>query len=215
VVATPWRTLSVRRLRSLIHVGHLDRPLTKSDASYEGLGLSVSLDPDAWESITPLGGGRWHLTLVTPGPTAFVDYHRLSPRRRRALTACAITLGWLQETDQFEARYYDDELEAEIAVLFPTHAAAAAEYAEEDYTIVPRRVWVATAALQTLWQHRFTGRLSDGMAEEVAHTLVLEATGLFDGVWWSDDSDPIRLSAPRGVVFQSRLSRWHAVPIDR
>jgi hypothetical protein len=207
---SPWRCLPVRRLREVLHVGNLDRALKRSDNSYEGLGLSISLDPAAWESITPLAGPRWVLHATHARP-AFVDYHRLSRRRRAALTRIATTLGWLTATAQFEASYFDDELERRVAFLFATRADAEAEYENPAFaTITPRTVHVATPTLQALWRLRFTSALGDGMAEEVAHTLVLEGTGLFDGIWWPDDDDPVGLSAPRGALFQSRLAHWTA-----
>jgi hypothetical protein len=30
----------------------------------------------------------------------------------------------------------------------------------------------------------------------------------YDGVWWNEDLSPANYSAPRGVIFQSRLDEW-------
>jgi hypothetical protein len=206
----PWRKLPTLHFAELVHVGSLDAPLKRTASSYEGLGLSVCLDPEVWEAITPLGGPRWLLIpRDTRRETEFVDYHRLSKRQRAAITRVAVRVGWLRATDQFELRSYDEEFERTVCSIHATRADAESERGDtEGGRISPRTVFVATLSLQALWRLRFTHPLSDSMAEEVAHTLILEARGRYDGVYWDDDDDPVRLSAPRGVIFQSALQRW-------
>jgi len=42
---------------------------------------------------------------------------------------------------------------------------------------------------------------------------VLETSSDVDGAWWNEELDPAALSAPRGVIFQTKLPEWGVYPI--
>jgi len=49
---------------------------------------------------------------------------------------------------------------------------------------------------------------------ELAILKLMMDEGQHDGVWWYDDHDPTGLSAPRGVIFPTRLNEWDRRCVD-
>lgn len=39
-------------------------------------------------------------------------------------------------------------------------------------------------------------------------TIFVEKTTNYDGIWWNDRLDVLDYSAPRGVIFNSKLNNW-------
>jgi hypothetical protein len=54
------------------------------------------------------------------------------------------------------------------------------------------------------------GRAPLVLAEDFALLAYAEDVIGLDGLWWQDRYSPRRLSAPRGVIFSSRLSEWRS-----
>lgn len=182
----------------LYHVGSLD-PSDKRESSLEGAGLSVSQVPEAWEEIARLGSAPWW-AFEREG-NHFVDAHSLSPEQRERIVDWGVEKGYVRRSDRWKVSWYDDELDEEVFLLFDTEEEALDEECgppERVKDVVPTETFPDPA-----------GRLN---ADQVIVAVWAEEETDFDGVYWDDRLDPVRLSAPRAVIFKSRLGRWKSRP---
>ena len=96
---------------------------------------------------------------------------------------------------------------------FPTQEEAELEMGDTgDGRVEEVDGFVATPKLKKAWKKDFTGNIPDPLSIGVLYAL--EESTDFDGAWWNEDLDPWRLSAPRGVIFRSRLPEWTSKKID-
>ena len=190
------------------HVGTLDRADKGAVApSWEGSGLSVSLDPDAWIRIAKLGGQPiWTLTREAG---AFVDAHRIDGASRTALLDWGRRRGLVADSGVFEVSWWDPEWHGQVAALFADAADAAAEAAELGGQLRSTMRALATRELLTR-----TGQHADAPTDalELLLPVYTESATDLDGVWWDDLDDADRLSAPRGVIATRHVNRWTATP---
>jgi len=209
---------------TLWHTGFMD-PARKGTGSYEGHGLSVSRDPDDWRRIARLSGEDW--VLEKPGHR-FLDIHELTDKQKATIFDWAIERGLLEQITIYEAVQWDSEFECETATLHYTYEDALKELpvfqrgdqwvwdnidetplepGEFDDMIRESDGHVATPELIAMMKASgddVMGRL----AEEYAIIAYAEQVLDLDGVWWEDDHDPSKLSAPRGVIFPGKLASW-------
>lgn len=180
--------------------------------SLEGTLLSVSEHPRAWRKIARLGGGTTYMLSRRDGKSgAFVDRHSLSPAAVARListsglaTPVPVYVFSREESDE----YGDDQT---YEMVFATRRAAEREAEGTDGTVTERSGWKASPELSRRWATAFTGKLGPDLLADFALMEAIEALGEYDGMWWKEDLDPWSLSAPRGGIFQSRLSGW--VPV--
>jgi hypothetical protein len=207
-------TLPCRSFRTLWHQGSFN-PSDKGvrGPSYEGAGLSVSVDPDAWEQIARLGGlPRWRLTRADDTPGRFVNFHRLSAAQLAALAQAGSSRGWLERAVRHKVSWADPETNDARFCLFADSERAKDEaddmrqWAEEVSTQVTE-MDVATALLEGIARQP----VSDDLALEMVLTSLVEEVDFLDGVWWADRLDPDALSAPRGCISLRALPRWASV----
>ena len=196
------------KLDAVFHVGTLDAAQkgTYHRRSQEGNGLSVSLHPHEWAQIAKLGGGRLYRLEKHDG--VFLDYHRITPRLRRALEAWTLDQGWAQLGTRWRVEWYDSEQADRRYLLVESQEAAQAEFGsfvgDASATMKPVQVFCATAKL--------IERI--GFAPDPIETLDLTTTcwvedcTALDGVWWEDTLSPDDLSAPRGVINLKSLPAW-------
>ena len=207
------RTLKKKRVW---HVGSPKSARRKASSSQEGTLLSVSEYPRAWERITRLSGDTWMLVRADGKPGVFVNAHAIPEKTVNALLASS---GLVAPTTQYVLRTEGSSEYEEEYVHESVHATLAQARAEADEdsledgtaTIERRQGWKATPELTKRWRAVFSRPLSASLVPDFALTQVLEATGLYDGMWWNDRLDPDILSAPRGGIFQSRLGEWIAI----
>lgn len=191
------------------HIGHLDQPRQPGRShgvQAEGTGMAVSECPETWRGIGLLEGDVWVCRPITRPVGKFISYHELSPVQKRVLSRKGVVEGWLVPATRYRA-YYEDEDEEPRYEDFDTPEEAHAEY--EDAHVETVQGYKASARLDGIW-YGITRREAGGFAEELAHLLILEGIGKYDGVWWYDRYIP-KLSAPRGVIFQTRRAYWHCV----
>jgi hypothetical protein len=215
--------IPVYLIREVYHVGskpNMDpsRQKRRTD-SYEGPGLSVSVDPDAWEAIAQLGGQAWWVLQRKDGKEGrFVDMLTLSKSSKwKELRHTAEARGWLDTSARcWRFSFYDDEIDDIVGYNLAT-LAEAQEEAEvfEGGQITEIPIAAPLAPLKKRWSKFFLEPFDpiSGMAEEFAVLQLLEEMG-FDGAWWNERLDPAALSAPRGVIFVNRLPEWCATLAD-
>lgn len=185
----------------LSHVGTLEASAKKS-FSYEGQGLSVSEHPEDWQRIARLGGDtHW----FSNQEARLLDFHELSNEQRADIYAYAEQRGWVEPAEVYIVTRYDDEFDEEMEMRFLNREEAegeAGEWDDEDSVRVEQSYVYAD--------------MPDSTARpgEVASLGVLAASWVgeqrpdLDGVWWEDDLDPSKLSAPRGVIVPQRIEAW-------
>lgn len=187
------------RKRGLSHVGTLD-PSAKKSYSYEGQGLSVSQNPDEWQRIARLSGDVHRFNREAQ----LLDFHSLSESQRLDIAAYAQEHGWVEPADTYVVSYYDDEWESEMTMRFTDQGEAedeAAALGADEPTI--ERSYVYTQMPDSTAR---AGEEAD--LGVVAAAWVGEQRPDLDGVWWEDDLDVSRLSAPRGVIVPQRIEAW-------
>lgn len=193
--------LPVTSIERVWHVGDMDLS-SKSSFSLEGNGLSVSQHPDAWEQIAQLGGAPWW-ALCKPS-ASFCDAIELSTEQQAEITRWGIESGWVELVDRFRVSYFDEELEDEV--YYYTSDATDADEGEE------------VAAVQVISPTpSMTTRLSvhcdaDVGCFDLLLSLYVEDETDLDGIWWYEELDPARYSAPRGVIVPTRLDGWLVEP---
>lgn len=199
---------------TVYHIGKLDQPRRPRTTSYEGWGLSIGRNPQDWARVAGgvSGGEPWRLEKKDGTRACFVDMHRLTGADRRAIEQRARQRGWLETTPvtTWCVDYWDDEYEEERYMCFAEEGAAREEvdWMEGAASVEKTQRPQATPALRQRWRRWFSGDLEPDQVGEAAVMAVLEDDGRYEGLWWEDTYDPMRLSAPRGAIFQKRLPRW-------
>src|SRR5271166_2856130 len=112
-----------KSFKKLWHVGSMN-PNDKRDDSYEGAGLSVSVNPEEWQEIARIGGDLWELTKAG---NKFVNYHRLSKAQKQQIANWGVQNGYATPAELWRHSYYDDELEEWRYSDFDTKQKAEAE----------------------------------------------------------------------------------------
>lgn len=197
-------TLSCVARPRVYHVGTLNATdKGVRGGSYEGKGLSVSTEPDAWVEIAQLGGLPTH-TLKKKG-SRFLDYYALVKGNKQALYAWGRQHGHLQLQTVWRVRWEDDEFETVVQSYTDDKAEAKAERADGRDVKRINNFPVPTDAAMIQTGIILADRLSS--THSVLALLLAEEQGL-DGVWWEDDLDVDRLSAPRGVILPGKVATW-------
>ena len=184
----------------LTHIGTMDES-HKKGWSLEGDGLSVSTEPESWSRIARLGGFEWW--TLSRDQNRFLDAHALSDEDRKRIFDWGMERGYVDCLTAWSIPWYDDEMEQWVSNVFDSEDEALAE-AESmciEEAPTPFETLRATDA--------FPDKAGRQNADQVLLCIWAEETTDFDGVWWDDDDDPLRLSAPRAVILKSRLSEWN------
>jgi len=188
----------------IAHVGDLSRAREPKGYSFEGAGLSVSRHPEAWTHIAKLGGYQtWVLRKENP---AFYEVPAKLPKK---VTAWLESAGFLEPTTEFCYEWFDEDLQETRAMAFATREEAEEEAGESGAEVFERAAWKFGPKGLDYWHATFgeAATPQHGYAEDFGVMFWAENRG-YDGCWWGEDLDPVGLSAPRGVIFQSKLSEW-------
>lgn len=198
-----WPTV---QFEELWHVGSMN-PADKRTGSYEGAGLSVSRHPMSWQQIArgQVSGEIWKLTKEG---NRFLNFHRLNEHQKRVIIEWGINHGMVKQETTYHVSYYDDEMEETRSLECDTmeEATEEAEFMglDTDAITVDKGSLKATPKLVLLSKNAPGGF-------EALVPVYVEAMLPLDGVWWQDNFDPSKLSAPRGVICVDKISSWKAV----
>ena len=183
---------------AVYHVGTFD-PADREAVSYEGDGLSVSVDPDDWASIARLPGDTWSLERPDGEPLRFVSWHDFDDDARDRVRAWAAEKGWITQREVQRLTYLDPDTEETTTAEFSSFEEACEEVDAmwlDDYRIDATTVWRATDD----FGERIAFRDQVDPTDVLLGSYIRENRPDLDGVWWADDHDPENLSAPRGVL---------------
>lgn len=198
-----------RSFRKLWHVGSMN-PADKRQGSYEGAGLSVSINPDEWRQIArgAVSGDTWVLTKPS---NAFLNFWKIGKRQWAIIRQWAIDGGWAEAKTQYRVSWWDEELDDTVSFIFDTREEADAE-SDPEYNTGIEIKEVPTGLTGTAkLASRCHQRTSDSSPQDLLATVYAEDVLGLDGVWWNDYLDPDRLSAPRGVIVPSKVSGWNTM----
>jgi hypothetical protein len=198
-------TLPIKKISKVFHVGEMDIK-NKSKFSLEGSGLSVSINPDEWRKIAQLGDRE--LYLLTNPNGVFVDGNKLNKQQKTNVISWGLENGYISQKETYKVCWYDDEMEDDVCMEFPTYDEAKEEAGDEEdgKTIeVNKGGMLPTSKLIST---SMQGRIEPSQTFDLLLTIFLEKTTNYDGIWWNDKLDVVKYSAPRGVIFNSKLNNW-------
>lgn len=202
------------------HIGTFN-PVDKNHRgdSYEGTGLSFSEHPDEWEQIAKLGGSPWW--EIDLAGRRLIDGHAFLETHADPLAQWGVDEGLLVQSKAYEVRWFDDEMDCELCFWFETEDEAIEEadsaglYDPDNgvlgYTVIDP-CWSGTAALSQAMGHQSKAKGHDAKILQDVLTVWAERHGA-DGLWWDDDLDIDRYSAPRGVVFAGVVPQLQPVKV--
>lgn len=188
-----------------------------ASTSFEGVGLSVSVHPDAWSSIARLGTTVFSLER-TDGEVGRFALH--GKAASSAAARWSLEEGWAALATAWEVSYCDDESGDRRSFICTSADDAAAEadgLEGQEPEIAEVETLTASARMEARWHSYFAGAdrsmpLSPYLVEtEVVNLWVAAVRPDLDGVWWNDRFDPASLSAPRGVILPHAAPRWQPV----
>ena len=208
--------VTAEELEGLFHVGTLDIA-KKSNQSLEWNGLSVSNCPDAWRRICGCSGTLWQ--LIPKEDSCFLLFHELDDFDHMRIEDWACEAGWFERDMTYRVSYWDEEYEEERFFLF---ASEEREMAYGEYQFKLEEGCDGVEIEECPYGLRATRLLEDAsmvkidvsMFGDIAVMLYAEEVLDADGLWWDDRFDPYALSAPRGVIFNSRIGRFEALACD-
>lgn len=178
--------------------------------SWEGIGLSVSVHPDAWRAIVKLGGYpyRW-LERIDGRPGRFVDAHAA----REPAHVWARKRGWLVGHPGWAVSWEDDEIEDTLTIELLDQAEAEEE-AGDHAELRAITVWTAAGELLRrldAYYGRQTNDQHGALDGELLNRWVVVHQSDLDGIWWDNRLDEAALSAPGGLIVPERLGDWRLV----
>lgn len=201
---------------AVTHLGEMDLA-KKKPGSYEGAGLSVSVHPMAWGMIANLGCEGFILRPAN-GEVRLLDCRTLSKADRSTVETWGTNNGYLEPCELFKVSYYDADLDARAYFLFDRKEKAQSEARELERARVtgPIKDIRGTTKLlsETSQDARSSNDIVGTFAFDLVMTLYAEKALDVDGVWWSETLDPFNHSAPRGVIFNSRIGQFEAIDYD-
>lgn len=199
-----FKIFDSHRIGELYHVGTMDIS-KKSRYSHEGNGLSVSNCPDAWVSITNGFTHGDYFKLSKPD-LKLLDYYALTQKEKDQIQLWAIENGYVQEGTLFKAISWGEDGEEYFSV-YASYEEALWEADEEEDRVTPVSGLLPTQKLfdQSLVKVELLhipGIITGLYAEQVLD---------YDGVYWDEVLDIGSYSAPRGVIFNSKVSSFEVV----
>ncbi len=193
------------------HVGEPQAPARRRSTSHEAWGLSVGADRGHWSSIRggTSGGRLWAVRRKDGRQVCFVDMHGLVDRHWRSIVDKGRQRDWVRPgtVTQWCTSWWDDEWEDTFTSCFDEEWMAVEEAEGVGGEVAEVSTWAPSEALRRRWRRWFDQDMDDVFAPTALAMAVFEDDGRQDGLWWEDEYDPVRYSAPRGGIFQKRLPR--------
>jgi hypothetical protein len=197
------------KIPTVTHWGTLDAS-QKSKNSQEANALSISLHPEDWSAITPLGPS---LFLLEKKNAKFLDKYTFSDSPYMELVwNWASENGYVKKGTLYKI-IYDNEGE-EVEQIFDNLDEAENEIdglSEEvqevsGYLMTPKMLKRSLHSEEVGAEHVF--------AEDFAISFFMEDNfPQLDGIWWEDTYDPLELSCPRGGIFPGKVKSWNSKKI--
>lgn len=197
---------ALRRMPVVFHVGTLN-PADKRPTSYEGDGVSVSVHPDAWRRIARLGDAPLHRLSHPQGCFLDVYAFQVIGSWMELMWQWNLAQGFVERGSYWTVSTPDYESGLDAITKWRDQASAEAEASMHDEVRVAEvDGYLPTAAMNTrMWCW------SVPLAFTLDFALLLWAEACLPhvhGLWWNDTLHVAQFSAPRGVIFPSRIGEW-------
>lgn len=202
-----FKTFDPYRIGDLYHVGAMDIS-RKSKHSHEGNGLSVSNCPDAWVSITK-GFTHGDYFKLSKSDLKLLDYYALSQKEKEQIQAWAIENGYVQEGALYKVISWGENGEEYFSV-YASYEDALWEADEEEDRVISVSGLLPTQKL--LDQSLVKVELLH--IPDIITGLYAEQVLDYDGIYWDEVLDVGAYSAPRGAIFNSKISSFEVVNIS-
>lgn len=197
--------LPIKKIHTVFHIGDMDIK-NKSNASLEGSGLSVSINPNAWRSIAQLGNEDTHILTNTTG--VFVDAHKLNKQQKNNVISWGLENEYITQKETYKVCWYDDEMEDDVCMEFSTPDEAKKEAGDEEDGKIIKINKGGILPTKKLIHTTMQDIIQPSQTFDLLLTIFVETNTNHDGVWWNDKLDVMIYSAPRGVIFNSKLKNW-------
>ena len=193
-----FRIFPQELIGNLYHVGTLDIT-QKSNFSHEGNGLSVSNCPDAWRQITK-GVTNGKTFMLQKCGMKLLDFYMLTAAEQAKIQNWAVSNGYVKETTLYKSITWD-EFGEEFFSLYESYDEAFAEADEEVDRVRPVDGLLPTQKLKDI----SLVRIELLQVRDFITSLYAEQVLDYDGIYWDELLDVGIYSAPRGVIFNSKL----------
>lgn len=204
-----------KEIETLYHVGSMDIS-QKSLFAIEGNGLSVSICPKDWMKIAKMKDSTiWKLYKKN---IKMLDYHSLTENDFNLATSWGITEGYLKEFEVYSVTKFDDDMNCDLHSIHDTFEDALNKASiEEKYdtfesyisnrkSLYPRiekiKGYKPTKKLNSLSMVNVDIQNS----KQINLLLFLEKNTDLDGVYWNEELNLSKNSAPKGVIFNSKIN---------
>jgi hypothetical protein len=204
----------VIKMKLLYHVGDMaSQPAPHSRESHEGPCLSVSEVPGAWRSIARLGDAPlWTLRKPTG---AFLNMLRLPAEAKDAIVQWGYANGYAVEGIGWVSEFHpDDEDEGAdarycVQPSLEESVRQCGEVGEQDDDCEVRARYSKPMPFAT-------DKLVAYAEQQVDLLMVFDMLALayaeqvldLDGLFWDENLNILRYSAPRGGLLRSKLGSW-------
>lgn len=185
----------------IYHVGTMDIS-KKRRHSHEGDGLSISNCPDEWVEITEGFSYGDYFRLSKPD-MKLLDYYGLTDGEKAEIQSWALDNGYVKEGKLYKSITWGEDGE-EYFSLFDSYEKALYEADDEEDRVVEIDGLIPTEKLldQSLVKIELM------QVRDMITALYAERVLDYDGIYWNDELDVGAYSAPRGVIFNSKLSSF-------
>lgn len=202
-----FRTFPQRLIGNLYHVGTMDIT-KKSKFSHEGNGLSVSNCPDAWRRITE-GLTHGKTFMLRKRGMKLLDFYMLTAEEKAEIQRWAVSNGYVEEATLYKSITLD-EFGEEFFSLYESYEEALTEADDEEERVQPVDGLLPTQKMKDASMvHIELLQVRDFIT-----TLYAEQVLDYDGIYWDELLDEGVYSAPRGVIFNSKLPSFTVTCID-
>jgi hypothetical protein len=199
----------------LAHIGCLDFS-EKKPGSYEGSGVSVSTHPAAWARIARIGSGGFILKKESGSDIDLVNALGLTKQEKANVIAWAKGEGLIEDRHVWVASYFDVETEKRCSFECQSRENAKAELEDLPQRRIsgPKTVISATDKLLSAESHAPGDTASSSLTFDLALIQYVQAKLDADGIWWDERLDVDEYSAPRGVIFSSKLNSFNRFEVN-
>lgn len=203
-----FRTVNPLVIGDIFHVGTMDIS-QKSKFSHEWNGLSVSNCPDAWRRITE-GFTHGDCFKISKPDMQLLDFYALTRNEKDTIETWALEQGFIQRGTLFKAITFDENDE-ECYSLYTNYDDALAEVDYDEEYVETFDGILPTELLENISLVKIDLLALPSIIAELYADRVLG----YDGVYWDEELDVLDYSAPRGVIFNDKISSFEVENISR
>lgn len=194
----PFKLADPFMIGDLFHVGTMDIT-KKTKFSHEWNGLSISNCPDSWCRITE-GFTHGDLFKLSKSDMKLLDYYAMTDEENAVISSWAIAQGYVEEGVLYKSLTYDED-GSEYYSLYSSYESALEESDYDEDRVQKILGLLPTKKLLDLSMVKV--ELLD--IPSIITALYAEQVLDYDGIYWDEELDEAAYSAPRGVIFNSKL----------